>query len=68
MKKSRSDTPLGRHLDAAEKDFIVKHLAQSEGNVTHAAHAIGLTYRHLRRLIQKHGITKSDYAMTPVSQ
>lgn len=61
MNRFRSDTPLGRHLDATEKIFILKHLADSGGNVTHAAKAIGLTYRQLRRLILKHGIVKSDY-------
>lgn len=64
MNKSRSDFPLGRYLDTAEKTFILKHLRQSKGNVTHAAKACGLTYRQLRRLILKHGIVRSDYTVT----
>lgn len=67
MNTTRSDSPLSRHLDEAEKAFIVKHLAEKEGNVTHAAKAIGITYRQLRRLVLKHGIARSDYAVTKMS-
>ncbi len=46
----------GLNLDAAERDLVVKALAQSNGNKSQAARALGLSRAQLYWRLEKHGI------------
>ena len=49
-----------------EIELVTRALAQSGGNVTHAANAIGVTRRYLTSLVEKHGLsTKSSTVKKP---
>ncbi len=48
-----------------ERRFVSRALAESGGNVSLAARRAGKERRSFGRLLKKHGIARSDYAVTP---
>jgi two-component system response regulator HydG len=46
----------GQTLDDIEKDTIEQALRENQGNISHAARALGLTRASLYRRIEKHGL------------
>jgi len=46
---------------ALEKRYIVSALHKSEGNVTHAAEALGMHRPQLSNLLKRHGIRREDF-------
>jgi two-component system, NtrC family, nitrogen regulation response regulator NtrX len=53
-------TTLHQARDAYERDFILKKLDESHGNVTRAAEALGLERSHLYRKMKALGITPNE--------
>lgn len=49
----------------AESNAIRAALRDHKGNVTHAAKALGVTYRTLRRRMLRNSIDRSDYLPAP---
>ncbi|HOX05984.1 MAG TPA: sigma-54 dependent transcriptional regulator [Planctomycetota bacterium] len=47
---------LDEHLAAIEKDFILKALASTGGNMTEAAKLLGMTFRAIRYKVRKYGL------------
>ena len=54
--------PAEATLAAVERELIVKALSESGGNVTLAAHALGITRDTLRYRLRRHGLTSGSSA------
>lgn len=48
----------------AERNFLVNILSEHNGNVTHAARAAGKQRKSFQRLLRKHGIERSIFAIS----
>lgn len=57
---NRNDHHLASLLRDAEKAIIVHYLARHDGNKTHTAAALGITYRQLYRRCLTLEITEAD--------
>jgi len=55
-KVSPKTIPLMKIFDIGRKELINEALRRNGGNITRAAKDLGITYRHLRRLILRYGI------------
>jgi two-component system, NtrC family, response regulator PilR len=51
---------LERHLDEAERKYLVTALARAEGVKTKAAELLGLSFRSFRYRLAKHGLSDRD--------
>jgi two-component system, NtrC family, response regulator PilR len=51
---------LERHLDEAERRYLVAALSQSGGVKTRAADLLGLTFRSFRYRLAKHGLSERE--------
>jgi two-component system, NtrC family, response regulator GlrR len=48
-----------------ERAYLLRLLAENSGNVSQAARRSGKPRRSLQRLLQKHGLTKTDFSSEP---
>ncbi len=53
---------LERHMDEAERRYLVAAMAQAGGVKTRAADLLGLTFRSFRYRLAKHGLSQDDEA------
>jgi two-component system response regulator PilR (NtrC family) len=53
---------LERHLDEAERRYLVAAMSQAGGVKTRAAELLGLTFRSFRYRLAKHGLSQDDEA------
>lgn len=51
-----------RAIDAFERSFVTSVLALHDGNVSHAAKAVGKERRAFQRLMQKHSVSRSNFS------
>ena len=51
---------LERHLDSAERRYLLEALRRSEGVKTRAAELLGLTFRSFRYRLAKHGLSEKE--------
>ncbi len=48
-----------RAIDSFERTYLAELFAKHDGNISQAARSAGLTRRHMRELLRKHGLVKS---------
>ena len=54
----KSSTPEGISFEELERSLIIQAMDQSNGNITHAAKLLGLSFRTLQYRLEKFGIKR----------